>query len=79
MKSVGIVRRVDSLGRIVLPVELRDLLEISKDTPLEMFVDGRSICLEKFTPKCVFCGEKASHVHAAQDICDNCLSDLMEQ
>ena len=51
MKATGIVRRVDELGRIVLPVELRRTLDISERDPLEIYVDGASIVLRKFRPK----------------------------
>ena len=55
MKATGIVRRVDELGRIVLPVELRRTLDISERDPLEIYVDGASIVLRKFRPNCIFC------------------------
>lgn len=54
MKSTGIVRKVDELGRIVLPVELRRTLGISEKDQLEIFVDGSSIVLRKYCPTCVF-------------------------
>lgn len=54
VKATGIVRRVDELGRIVLPVELRRTLDISERDPLEIYVDGASIVLRKFRPNCIF-------------------------
>lgn len=54
MKATGIVRQLDPLGRIVLPVELRRTLNINKDDPLEIFVDGREIIFKKYEPACVF-------------------------
>lgn len=57
MKAVGIVRKLDDLGRYVLPVEIRRVLNINIGDPLEIFVDGDSIILKKYEPSCVFCGE----------------------
>ena len=64
MKSTGIVRKMDKLGRIVLPVELRKSLKIDLNTPLEMFVDGDYILLKKYHPAgaCDFCGEISDDV-----------------
>ena len=56
MKSTGIIRRVDELGRIVIPVELRNKLGIGEKDPLEIFVDGSSIVLKKMNSSCTFCG-----------------------
>ena len=56
MKSTGIVRPVDSLGRVVLPIELRRILDIDKDTSLEVYVDEDRIILKKYQPACIFCG-----------------------
>ena len=59
MKSTGIVRGIDSLGRIVLPKELRTSMHLDTDTKLEIFVDGDAIVLKKYRPSgsCDFCGE----------------------
>jgi len=51
VKSTGIVRKVDELGRIVLPIELRRTLNISDRDTVEIFVDGSSIILRKFVPE----------------------------
>ncbi len=56
MKSTGIVRKIDHLGRIVLPIELRRVLDIDKDSSLEIYVENDSILLRKYQPACVFCG-----------------------
>ena len=56
IKSTGIVRKVDELGRIVIPMELRNKLGIEDRDPLEIFVDGSSIILKKYNPNCLFCG-----------------------
>ncbi|MGM0882561.1 MAG: AbrB/MazE/SpoVT family DNA-binding domain-containing protein [Bacillota bacterium] len=56
MKSTGVVRKIDELGRVVLPIELRRTLDINVGDPLEIYVDGESIMLKKYSPGCVFCG-----------------------
>ncbi|MEG1404933.1 MAG: AbrB/MazE/SpoVT family DNA-binding domain-containing protein, partial [Oscillospiraceae bacterium] len=55
MKSTGIVRKVDELGRIVLPIELRRTLDIAEKDSLEIYVDEDSIILRKYQPACIFC------------------------
>ena len=55
MKSTGIVRRVDELGRIVLPIEMRRTLDIAEKDALEIYVDGASVILKKYKPSCIFC------------------------
>jgi transcriptional pleiotropic regulator of transition state genes len=59
MKSTGIVRKVDGLGRVVIPVELRKILAIKEKDPVEIFVDEDQIILKKYTPynECVITGE----------------------
>ena len=57
MKSTGIVRKVDELGRIVLPIELRRTLNIDERDSLEIYVDGNSVILRKYQPSCVFCDD----------------------
>ena len=54
MKSTGIVRKVDELGRIVLPIELRRTLEIAERDSLEIYVEGSTIILKKYEPACIF-------------------------
>lgn len=77
MKSTGIVRKVDELGRIVLPIELRRTLDIAEKDALEIYVDGNSIMLKKYEPSCVFCGD-ARNVTSfrGKNICANCMKDL---
>lgn len=74
MKSTGFVRRVDNLGRIVLPVELRKTFEIDVKDPMEIYVDGEQIILKKYEPACVFCGQ-VRHVtnYKGKNICTSCL------
>ncbi len=57
MKSTGIVRKVDELGRVVIPIELRRTLGIAEKDALEIYVDGERIMLKKYEPACIFTGE----------------------
>ncbi len=77
MKSIGIVRKVDELGRIVLPKELRDTLKIDHKDPLEIYVEGDNIILKKYEPACIFCGN-ASNITTYMDkkICTECIAKL---
>ncbi|HBT48555.1 MAG TPA: AbrB family transcriptional regulator, partial [Caldanaerobacter subterraneus] len=56
LKSTGIVRKVDELGRVVIPIELRRTLNIAERDALEIYVDGEQIVLKKYEPACIFCG-----------------------
>ena len=77
MKSTGIVRRVDDLGRIVLPKELRKVLNIEERDPLEIFVEGHSIVLQKYEPSCVFCGSNENVApFKTKNICKKCVGEL---
>jgi AbrB family transcriptional regulator, transcriptional pleiotropic regulator of transition state genes len=57
MKFTGMVRKVDELGRVVIPIELRRILEIKEKDALEIHVDGERIVLKKYDPTCIFTGE----------------------
>ena len=77
MKSVGIVRRVDELGRIVIPVELRRSLGIDITDALEIYVDDDGIVLKKYEPGCVFCGNvKKVNAYKGKHICSACLNEM---
>ncbi len=77
MKSTGIVRRVDELGRVVIPVELRKTMEINKKDPMEIYVDEDNIILRKYQPTCIFCGEAENiTVFKEKNICKNCLDSM---
>lgn len=79
MKSTGIVRKVDELGRIVLPIELRRTLDISEKDSLEIYVDGNTIILRKYEPSCIFCGNsKDVFVFKGRNICPACMEELKE-
>lgn len=77
MKATGIVRKVDELGRIVLPVELRRTMEIDVRDPLEIYVDGANIILKKYSPSCLFCGQAEQiHIYRNKNVCETCLHEL---
>jgi transcriptional pleiotropic regulator of transition state genes len=77
MRSMGIVRKVDELGRIVLPMELRRTMEINERDPLEIFVDGSTIILKKYEPACIFCNQARDVInYKGKNICQNCLEEL---
>lgn len=79
LKSTGIVRKVDELGRVVIPIELRRTLRISERDSLEIYVDGERIILKKYEPACIFCGNAEDVVHFKEKIvCKNCLEELEE-
>lgn len=78
MKSTGIVRRVDELGRIVLPIELRRTLDINEKDALEIYVDGATVILKKYEPACIFCSNARDVVnYKGKLICKECL-DLLK-
>ena len=77
MKSTGIVRKVDELGRIVLPIELRRTMDIAEKDAIEIYVDGSSIILGKYEPTCIFCGDAKNITnYRGKNICPNCLKEL---
>ncbi len=77
MKSLGIVRRVDELGRVVIPIELRRTKYIEHDDSLEIFIEGESIILKKYAPSCIFCAEAGEiSLHKGKNICKVCREEL---
>ena len=80
MKSTGVERKVDELGRIVLPIELRRSLDIAEKDALEIYVDGEQVILKKYQPACVFCGE-ARYIsnYKGKNICSECMKDIKER
>ena len=77
MKSTGIVRKVDELGRIVIPIELRNQFEIAEKDPIEIFVDGSSIILKKYEKSCFFCGNtKKLSQYKDKLICNKCINQI---
>ena len=79
MKATGIVRKVDELGRIVIPIELRNKLDIAIKDPIEIFVEGSSIILKKYEPNCIFCGgSKELTSYKDKLVCSKCLVKLAD-
>ena len=77
MKSTGIIRRVDELGRVVIPIELRNKFGIYEKDPIEIFVDGSSIVLKKYEPNCIFCGNTKKLVsYNDKLVCAKCATKI---
>ena len=77
MKSTGIVRKVDELGRVVLPIELRRTLDIAEKDALEIYVDGSTIILKKYEPACIFCNDAKDVIsYKGKNICQSCMKEL---
>lgn len=77
MKSTGIVRKMDDLGRIVLPIELRSKLDIGPKDPIEIFTDGDKIILKKYQPCCILCGSTSDNVLLNEKrVCKICIEKL---
>lgn len=80
MKSTGIVRKVDELGRIVLPIELRRTHGIEEKERIEIFVDGESIILRKYQPACIFCDNAKDIInYKGKNICPDCIRAMNEK
>ena len=79
MKTTGVIRQLDSLGRIVLPIELRRTLDIKTKDMLEILVEGNSVILRKYEPNCHFCGSSTG-LSSYRDklICRRCLKELKD-
>ena len=77
MKSTGIIRKVDELGRVVIPIEIRNQFNIAEKDPIEIYVDGSSIVLKKYEPNCIFCGSTKKLVtYKDKLICSKCIETL---
>ena len=79
IKSTGIVRKVDELGRIVLPIELRRTLDIGEKDAVEIYVEGTSIVLKKYQPSCIFCGDSKKVDFKGKNVCSKCLRELQNK
>jgi transcriptional pleiotropic regulator of transition state genes len=77
MKSIGIVRKIDELGRIVLPIETRRQLELEPRDGVEIFVDEDMVILKKYQPCCIFCGNASDVVNYRDKlVCKHCLDEI---
>lgn len=79
MKSTGILKSVDELGRIVLPKKMRENLDIDIRDEVELFVEGDRIILQKYMPACIFCGAEQNIVFFnGKRLCMACLESLKQ-
>lgn len=79
MKATGIVRKIDELGRVVIPKELRETMEIHKKDPMEVFVDKDQIILTKYKPSCTFCQSQKDIVEFMdKPVCKKCIKELAD-
>lgn len=79
MKSTGIVRKVDELGRVVIPIEIRNKFDIKEKDPIEIYVEGSNIILKKYEPNCVFCGNsKGLAEYKGKLICNKCSKKIAD-
>jgi transcriptional pleiotropic regulator of transition state genes len=77
MKSTGIVRNIDELGRIVVPKEMRKKMDIANSDPVEIYVDGDKIILTKYQPSCIFCGSEDEVVEfKGKKLCALCIEEI---
>jgi len=81
MKSTGIVRKIDELGRVVIPKELRRSFEIKdNEDALEIFVEGNTIVLKKYEPECIFCSNvKDISTFKGRNICPDCIRAIAQR
>lgn len=77
MKAIGIVRPLDRLGRIVIPMEIRRVFDMPAGTPIEIYVEGDSIVLHKHQCKCEFCGSTENVTEfKGKVVCKECINEL---
>ena len=77
LKSTGVVRKVDELGRIVIPIELRRTMGIEEKDALEIYVDSEKIILKKYEPACIFCGNAEDVMsYKGKNLCRHCIGEL---
>lgn len=77
MKSTGIIRKVDDLGRIVLPIELRRMLDIEERDELEIYMENERIILQRYEPSCIFCGSSRDLIsYRGRNVCQDCIREM---
>ena len=80
MKSIGIVRKIDNLGRIVIPKSVRETLDIPDESSLEVFIDEDKIILQKYQPSCIFCNQVEDIVYFnGKRVCTACIEKMKNQ
>ena len=79
MKSTGIIRKMDELGRVVIPIEIRNQFGIAEKDPIEIYVDGSNIVLKKYEPNCIFCGNTKNLIDYNNKLnCEECSEKIGE-
>ena len=79
MKTIGIIRKLDSLGRIVIPKEMRELLEINSEDAVEITQEADRIILKKYAPACIFCQRNGDVTeYKGKSVCKACLKELSD-
>ncbi len=77
MRSTGIVRKLDELGRIVLPIELRRTLDIAERDELEIYLEDDKVILKKYEPSCIFCGSTRGLItYCGKNVCADCVRKM---
>ncbi len=77
MKAIGVTRRIDSIGRIIIPKELRDEFKLEHRTEMELYVDEDALYMKKYYPKCVFCGVDNNVIeYKGKNICIECIEEM---
>lgn len=77
MKSIGITKKIDNLGRIVIPKEIRNTMNLNMNDSLEFFIEGDYILLKKYDKNCIFCGNTENLLNFKdKNICKNCIKNL---
>lgn len=77
MKDTGILRQVDKLGRIVLPMELRKHLDVKPTDAMEIYLEEDRVILKKYDPSCIFCHQTTGLMdYKGKKICSHCLAEL---
>ena len=80
MKSTGIVRQIDELGRIVLPIELRRTMNINTKDSMEIYTDANQIILKKYESACIFCNNASDIIqYHGKNICKDCLREMAKE
>jgi transcriptional pleiotropic regulator of transition state genes len=77
VKATGILRRVDEMGRVVIPKELRESLELKSEDSIEIFVENDKIVLQKYEKSCLFCDNTDNIIiYMGKRVCNSCLEEM---
>lgn len=80
MKAIGVIRKLDSLGRIVIPKELRKVFDIKESSPLEIFTEGDQIILKRYSPFCCICGDDKNNINFnGKVVCKKCIEKMKNE